>query len=356
MAYTKQTFTSGQTLKASDLNTMSQGIVDKQDKLVSGTSIKTINGTPLLGSGDFVVGGGIGITSQTLLVNILRNAVFVNDQSENIDALALALESDGGGSDSGTNVIVINNLSGVTTSNTATSVAFGSSYTATLTAIEGSIASISVQMGGTDITKTCYSNGVINIPTVTGNIIINASNASIGGYVQNGLVHEFTSLSAKKTISGGQSLLNSGADFTVIGAAKKTDTMSNYAHSWVGVETKSLELHIARNWNNQLKLRACVASDTSLTNANNKMWKCPDGVDVDGMLYVWVVKNGSTVTMTVNGIAVGSITQGSALVFDGDLVINNSGDPIPKLMIYNRALTEEECEQNYASMKAEVGE
>ena len=71
---------------------------------------------------------------------------------------------------------------------------------------------------------------------------------------------------------------------------------------------------------------------------------------------MWVVKNGSTVTMTVNGIAVGSITQESALVFDGDLVINNSGYPIPKLMIYNRALTEEECEQNYASMKAEVGE
>lgn len=40
MTYTKQTFTAGQTLKASDLNTMSQGIVDKQDKLVSGTSIK----------------------------------------------------------------------------------------------------------------------------------------------------------------------------------------------------------------------------------------------------------------------------------------------------------------------------
>ena len=49
MAYTKQTFTSGQILKASDLNTMSQGIVDKQDKLVSGTNLKPINGQSLLG-------------------------------------------------------------------------------------------------------------------------------------------------------------------------------------------------------------------------------------------------------------------------------------------------------------------
>lgn len=58
MAYTKQTFTSGQTLKASDLNTMSQGIVDKQDKLVSGTNLKTINGVSLLGGGDIAVEGG----------------------------------------------------------------------------------------------------------------------------------------------------------------------------------------------------------------------------------------------------------------------------------------------------------
>lgn len=58
MAYTKQTFTSGQILKASDLNTMSQGIVDKQDKLVSGTSIKTINGQTLLGEGNIAIEGG----------------------------------------------------------------------------------------------------------------------------------------------------------------------------------------------------------------------------------------------------------------------------------------------------------
>lgn len=52
MAYTKQTFTAGQTLKASDLNTMSEGITTKQDTLVSGTNIKTVNGQSLLGSGN----------------------------------------------------------------------------------------------------------------------------------------------------------------------------------------------------------------------------------------------------------------------------------------------------------------
>lgn len=60
MAYTKQTFTAGQTLKASDLNTMSQGIVDKQDKLVSGTNIKTVNGQSLLGEGNISVSNNVG--------------------------------------------------------------------------------------------------------------------------------------------------------------------------------------------------------------------------------------------------------------------------------------------------------
>lgn len=68
MSYTKQTFTSGQILKASDLNTMSQGIVDKQDKLVSGTNIKTINGQSLLGSGNISVEAEIPDVSTTFNV------------------------------------------------------------------------------------------------------------------------------------------------------------------------------------------------------------------------------------------------------------------------------------------------
>lgn len=66
MAYTKQTFTSGQILKASDLNTMSQGIVDKQDKLVSGTNLKTINGQSLLGSGDIAIEDGSATESKVV--------------------------------------------------------------------------------------------------------------------------------------------------------------------------------------------------------------------------------------------------------------------------------------------------
>ena len=58
MSYIEQTFSKGQTLEASDLNTISKGIVSKQDKLVSGTNLKTINGISLLGTGDISIEDG----------------------------------------------------------------------------------------------------------------------------------------------------------------------------------------------------------------------------------------------------------------------------------------------------------
>jgi len=50
----------------------------KQDKLVSGTNIKTINGEPILGSGDITVGGGGGSGGGGLLVTINITAAGVN--------------------------------------------------------------------------------------------------------------------------------------------------------------------------------------------------------------------------------------------------------------------------------------
>jgi calcineurin-like phosphoesterase family protein len=68
---------------------------------------------------------------------------------------------------------IANSLTGVTTSNPATSVEDGTAYTATITADSGyTIDSVSVMMGGTDITSTAYSNGVITIASVTGNVSI----------------------------------------------------------------------------------------------------------------------------------------------------------------------------------------
>ena len=76
---------------------------------------------------------------------------------------------------------VKNNLTNVTSDNNATSIASGSSYTATLTVTDGyTMSAVFVYMGGTDITSTAYSNGVINIESVTGDIVISAT-ATVAG-------------------------------------------------------------------------------------------------------------------------------------------------------------------------------
>lgn len=59
---------------ASDITDLSSLLANKQNTLVSGTTLKTINGFSLLGSGDIaIVGGGNGTTDHSLLTN--RNIV-----------------------------------------------------------------------------------------------------------------------------------------------------------------------------------------------------------------------------------------------------------------------------------------
>lgn len=71
----------------------------------------------------------------------------------------------------------------VTSSNTSDVVAEGASYTTTLSAASGyAINTVKVTMGGVDITSTAYSNGVINIANVTGNIVITATAKVVTSY------------------------------------------------------------------------------------------------------------------------------------------------------------------------------
>ena len=77
---------------------------------------------------------------------------------------------------------VTNNLANITTNNTDTNVAYGQSYSATLSVNSGyTLENISVTMGGTNITSSAYANGVITISNVTGNIVITAT-ASLPNY------------------------------------------------------------------------------------------------------------------------------------------------------------------------------
>lgn len=68
---------------------------------------------------------------------------------------------------------ITNTLSNATNSNTATTIEENSSYSANISANSGyKLKTVTVTMGGTDITNTAYLSGTITISSVTGNIII----------------------------------------------------------------------------------------------------------------------------------------------------------------------------------------
>lgn len=71
---------------------------------------------------------------------------------------------------------VTTTLTNATVSGGAASVEAKQPYTATLSATSGyELKTVKITMGGTDITSSAYSNGTINIASVTGNIVITAT-------------------------------------------------------------------------------------------------------------------------------------------------------------------------------------
>lgn len=150
-----------------------------------------------IANGD-IVAGGLTSTAQTLLISILRNAVFTSGQSESITLLQSELAKGGGssggdtGGDTGggsetTQYTISNNLSNATTSNSTTSVNANASYTTTITANSGyTLNTITVTMGGTNITSSAVSGSTITISSVSGNVVITVTTtaaSSSGGSI-----------------------------------------------------------------------------------------------------------------------------------------------------------------------------
>ena len=71
---------------------------------------------------------------------------------------------------------IVNTLTHVTNSNSATSIEDSTAYSAALTADTGyTLGMVTITMGGTDITSTAYSNGSISIASVTDDNVFNGT-------------------------------------------------------------------------------------------------------------------------------------------------------------------------------------
>jgi hypothetical protein len=103
------------------------GITDAQATLVSGTNIKTVNGTSLLGSGNITISGGSGGTDSAAVINLIdsdyiqaRQSVSGTVDSAQTISLARGAVSVTTGSASGGGALAYNSSTGVLTFNPST--------------------------------------------------------------------------------------------------------------------------------------------------------------------------------------------------------------------------------------------
>ena len=171
-------------------------------------------------------GGGSGLTDdvKTALLQIAQKVAYIDANGQDYyDDLYDALYSS-------TTRSVLLVLSHVSSSNSQSTVEVGDSYTTTLTASTNyTLNSVSVTMGGVDITSTAYSSGTVSIPSVTGNIVITASavlaaQSITAVYTQSGTVYDTDTLDSLKpdlvvtaNYSGGTSETIPASDYTLSG-------------------------------------------------------------------------------------------------------------------------------------------
>lgn len=121
-------------------------------------------------------GDGTGITQRQInaLNELFKICAYTQNPSSQYNEFLQAFDI--GGVEPSESWKITNNLTNVVNNNNAIYVIKGSPYSATLTASEGySINSVIVEMGGEDVTSTVYSDGNINISSVTGDVVITAT-------------------------------------------------------------------------------------------------------------------------------------------------------------------------------------
>lgn len=219
-------------------------------------------------------GGGSGLSSaeKQLILTLFCKAAYAEDDAGTVyDALEELWTT--------TTRTITYNLSHVSSSNTTASIENGQSYTTTLTASTNyTLNSVSVTMGGVDVTSTTYSSGTISISSVTGNIVITATavlaaQSITATYTQSGTVYDTDSLDSLKTdlvvtanYSGGTSETVPSSDYTLSGTL--TEGTSTITVSYAGltdtfdvtVSTLDTSLH---NWDFTQSLTDSVGGVTA---------------------------------------------------------------------------------------------
>ena len=150
-------------------------------------------------------------------------------------------------------------LTSVDSSSAAASVKGGEAYTTTLSTAENyTIQSVTVTMGGEDITASAYSGGVISIAEVTGDIVITAVATGFTNLVETIGISANTRLST----STGDNKTQSG--YATIGANKDVQSLIHLAAGDV-LRVKGISLPDANDGNSAVVEYTSSAAWTSAT-------------------------------------------------------------------------------------------
>ena len=127
------------------------------------TTIKPFDGYSLKNATIEILMGGVNITETSYNNGIINIPNVSGDITINIQCVEVPVYS------------IVNNLVGCTNDNTSTRLGEGNPYIANFAALYGyklDGANVTILMGGEDITATNYSNGVLTISEITGDLII----------------------------------------------------------------------------------------------------------------------------------------------------------------------------------------
>lgn len=223
---------------------------------------------------------------------------------------------------------ITNNLTHVTTTNNATKITQGQTYQATITAASGySLYYVKVFMGGVDVTATVYTSGTINIPSVTGAIVITAVADPVTSYTN--LIRQAEAVDSSAIYNDGLGYkngyyLNSGDGHEssnasdcmtgcipyVIGSSQPTDII--YIKGYTGTASAShTRLALRRSDKTCATVRTSFLSsntvfDVEVLNAQSGYYKLTPKADVhhvyttDWLQFSFAQPDGSTLVITKN--------------------------------------------------------
>ena len=213
-----------------------------------------------------------------------------------------------------TSYTITKNLTNVTISNSATSVNENSSYSATLTANSGyTLSSVTVTMGGSDITSTSYSNGTVTITKVTGNIIITAT-ATSSSTTPTPTTYTITNTLTNVTTNNSAKTITEGSSYS----ATLTPT-DGYEITSVTVSMGAADVTSTAYSNGNININSVVGNLTIIATAT----QTSSGTDAPGGYRRLALSDLSIIGDRISGLAINEnneVTVESAAQWDGILV------------------------------------